>query len=290
MPEGHIVNVLLNELQESIKSDEVVLPTLPEIALKTQRITEDPDAILRDVAEVVRTDAAMAARLIKVANSPLIRANTPASDISTAIMRLGLNFSCNLITGLAIEQMFHSQTAVIEKKLRHISKISTAVAGRASVLAKHFSELSPDEVALAGIVHLIGMLPILTFLDDKMVQNQIDDRYTEQIDGLLWELHADLGYQILHNWGFKRSMAMIPTLCQQYDKDSEVQLETVDFIILARLLTMQEEGLLTPDIPTFDQIRLFNRIGIEFKPGEKSTPELDALEEQFQGAIQAFSG
>ena len=61
------------ELIQAIENDELVLPTLPEVALKVREAAEDPNVGIADLAKVIGNDAALTARIIKVVNSPLLR-------------------------------------------------------------------------------------------------------------------------------------------------------------------------------------------------------------------------
>jgi len=94
------------ELTRAIENDELILPTLPEVALQVREAAEDPDVSILALSKVIGNDAALTARIIKVVNSPLLRTNREITDLQMAISRLGINYTCNLATGLAMEQMF----------------------------------------------------------------------------------------------------------------------------------------------------------------------------------------
>ncbi|PKM00621.1 MAG: hypothetical protein CVV17_08140, partial [Gammaproteobacteria bacterium HGW-Gammaproteobacteria-7] len=61
------------ELIQAIDNDELVLPTLPEVALKVREAAEDPDIGIAQLSKVIGNDAALTARIVKVVNSPLLR-------------------------------------------------------------------------------------------------------------------------------------------------------------------------------------------------------------------------
>lgn len=70
-----------NELLEAIENDELVLPTLPEVALRVREAAEDPNISIPALSKVIGNDAALTARLIKVVNSPLLRTNKEITDL-----------------------------------------------------------------------------------------------------------------------------------------------------------------------------------------------------------------
>ena len=66
----------------------------------------------------IAADAALTARIIKVVNSPLLRTNKEITDLQMAVGRLGINYTCNLATGLAMEQMFQATSDVVDATSR----------------------------------------------------------------------------------------------------------------------------------------------------------------------------
>lgn len=61
------------ELVQAIERDQLVLPTLPEVALRIREAAENPDISIAELTREISTDTALSARLIKVVNSPLLR-------------------------------------------------------------------------------------------------------------------------------------------------------------------------------------------------------------------------
>ena len=107
-----------DDIVAKIKNDQLVLPTLPEIALQVQEIAEDAATTIPQLTKIIAQDPAMTARIIKVTNSPLIRTSSPVTDLNTAISRLGIDFTSNLCVGLAMEQMFQATHDIIDKRMR----------------------------------------------------------------------------------------------------------------------------------------------------------------------------
>lgn len=58
---------LIDELMDEVATDKLLLPSLPEIALKVRDAVEDPNMTSAKLAKVITTDAALTARLIQVA-------------------------------------------------------------------------------------------------------------------------------------------------------------------------------------------------------------------------------
>lgn len=217
-------------LVKAIDNDDLVLPTLPEVALKIRQAAEDPDISISHLSKVIGGDTALSARLIKVVNSPLLRATQEVTDLHTAITRLGTNYSCNLAIGLVIEQIFHARSEVVERKMHDVWRRSLEVAGVSHALCRNHNQLKPDQAALGGLVHQIGVLPILTYAEDhyELLSDPIS------LNHLIKSIHPLLGDKLLRVWEFPEMLINVPGQYQDLERDSE-RLDYVDVVQVAAL-------------------------------------------------------
>src|SRR5690606_15666937 len=111
---SQLIDRIEEELVQAIDDDALILPTLPEVAIRVRDAAENPDIGTQALSRVISNDAALAARLIKVVNSPLLRGNREINDLQSAIDRLGINYTCSLAIGLAMEQMFQATNEAVE--------------------------------------------------------------------------------------------------------------------------------------------------------------------------------
>ncbi len=151
--------------KESILADlengRLMLPTLPEVALKVRETIDDDNASIADIAQIIETDAALSAQIIQVANSSLYRGLSSADTVQSAVMRMGLNTIKNLAISLVMKQLFQATHPVVDRYLRSAWKQSTDVAALSAMIAKHHTTLAPDSALLAGRTHSIAPSPIL---------------------------------------------------------------------------------------------------------------------------------
>ena len=225
-----IAEKVRHEIITAINNDRLVLPTLPEVALKVREVADDPDADIEKLTLVIGNDAALSARIIRVANSPLLRASRAIEDLRTALMRLGIQYTCNIATGLAMEQMFQATSDLVDMRMREVWSRSSEVAGISHVLCKHYTRLRPDQATLAGLVHKIGVLPILTYAEDHPAL--LKDSFT--LDAVIDELHAPIGDIILKAWGFPDELAHIPTQHIDFSRDI-AKADYADIVTVAML-------------------------------------------------------
>src|SRR5471032_268190 len=218
------------DLVKAIDNDDLVLPTLPEVALKIRKAAEDPEISVSTLSKVIGGDTALSARLIKVVNSPLLRASHEVTDLHTAITRLGVNYSSNLAIGLVMEQIFHARSEVVEQKMRDVWRKSLEIAGVSYALCRSYTQLKPDQAALGGLVHQIGVLPILTYAEDhyELLSDPVS------LNHVIDRIHPLLGDKLLSGWYFSDMLAKLPGQYLDLERDS-ASLDYIDLVQVAVL-------------------------------------------------------
>jgi HD-like signal output (HDOD) protein len=265
-----IAEKVRTEIITAINNDQLVLPTLPEVALKVREVADDPDASIDKLTNVIGGDAALSARIIRVANSPLLRASRAIEDLRTALMRLGIQYTCNIATGLAMEQMFQATSDLVDMRMREVWRRSSEVAGISHVLCKHYTRLRPDQATLAGLIHKIGVLPILTYAEDNPAL--LKDSFT--LDAVIDQLHAPIGDLILKTWGFPEELAHIPTQHIDFVRQSP-KADYGDIVTVAML-----QSYLGTDSPMTKidctQVKAFERLGLDPEMQMAESEDLNA--------------
>lgn len=274
---SNIVDQIRSELINAIKTDQLTLPTLPEVALQVREVANDPDSSVAELAKVLGNDAALSARVIKVANSPLLRGNQPIEDVKMAVGRLGLNYTANLATGLAMEQMFQATTDIVDTRMREVWAKSTEVAGICHVLCKHYTKLGPDQATLAGLVHKIGVLPILKFAEEQHTE-LLENSAT--LDLVINELHPLIGSLILKTWEFPDHLIIVPKEHINFQR----KVDKVDFADLVMVSSLQ--SYIGTDHPytqmDWSTISAFDRVGLS---PEFDTHEAEDLSADMEAAM-----
>lgn len=265
------------DLIHLIENDKLVLPTLPEVALKARETAEDPDVSAAKLSKVVANDAALSARIIKVANSPLLRAARKIEDLLMAINRLGITFTANLITGLAMEQMFQATNDIVDRKMREVWSHSTEVAGIAHVLCRHYTKLKPDQATLAGLIAEIGALPVLTYAEehDELLEDE------ELLNEIIRKIHPKIGVKILQAWDFPEELQSIPESYLNFDRNEGDKPDYVDLVMVANLQSYIDKEHPFNEMD-WETIPAFQRIGLET---DVDSAEGEDLSEEMKAAM-----
>lgn len=197
-------NALLTILVEKIQTDSLVLPTLPEIAIKIREAADDPEANLVAMAEVIAQDPALSARMVKVANSAFMGRSVKVETLNQAVTRIGLRQIKNIATAIAMEQLFVSKNDLIREymdkswqKTVNVASVAMAVMKFWQAENKHES-LNLDTLTLVALVHSIGILPILTEAErhEEVFANP------SFLEAAIKKMAGKLGGAIMRSWEF----------------------------------------------------------------------------------------
>jgi HD-like signal output (HDOD) protein len=195
----------IRSLAEELSQGHVDLPSFPEIALQVRRILSDPNTTAEQVVRVVGSEPALAARLLRIANSASMnRSGKSLTDLRTAIARIGHNMVRSASISFSMNQIRKAnKLESLAPYLNDLWERSTYVAAYAYVLARTCTRVNPDEAMLTGMMHGLGKLYILTratghpelFVSENALSEIIND----------W--HMSIGKAILENWKFSEAMA-----------------------------------------------------------------------------------
>lgn len=263
----------------SIDADKLILPTMPEMAIKVREVSEDPDASISQLNKVISSDAALTARIIKVANSALFRGASDIEDLGMALSRLGMQTTSNLATGLAMEQMFQATSDIVDKRMREVWSKSSEIAGICHVLCKHYTKLRPDQAALAGLVHQIGVLPILSFAEDHPAL--LRDSMT--LDTVIEQIHPMIGVKILTTWEFPKDIRKVPMEVINYTR----KVPQVDYGDVVTVAVLQSyAGSKKTELIDLTKVTSFERLGLD---PDIDSAEGEDLSEEMEAAMAMLS-
>ena len=250
-------DLFFNELKEAVEDDSLVLPSLPEVALKIRDAVECEDSTAEQVANALSQDGSLSARLIQVVNSPLYRTANPIDDLQMAITRLGLSLVRDLVMNLAMKQMFQSTSEVLDKKFRAVWNTSVDVAAICQMMSVSMNDISREQGLLAGLVHNIGTLPIL------MIAENDDDLFHDAtaLNAIANELQGQVGEMILKSWNFSGSLVEVVKHCHDFTYTDNSGANLVDLVQVALL----QGGFATDQYVPEDwsQVPAFSKLGMD---------------------------
>ncbi len=273
-------------LSVELSSGELELPAFPDIALRVKEILDKPDVSAEQVAMVVSSEPVLSARLLKVANSAAYpnRSGEPVKDVRTAITRLGFNMARNTAVSIAMEQLMAVKRGDSEVVRGHMEKLwqhSLEVAALSQVLARRLTRLNADEAMLAGLLHDLGKLYILS----RSHQHPELFANPEALEEVLDTWHTGVGSAILQSWNFDEAVVMVADEHEITDRFHPGSADLTDVVIVAnRIAHACQEGqslLGWTSFPSMERLKLTPELAGEM---------LADSEQEITSIMQALGG
>jgi HD-like signal output (HDOD) protein len=204
---------IADRIVQAVESDEVHIPPLPELTLRLGDLLSRDDTDARQVAELVRSDPAVAASLLRIANSVVFGGLQKVTELKQAIARLGLRQVHGIVTALQVKGNFHHDGKVKSEILHQLWDHSVATAFAARRLAQRL-EIDAEEAFLAGLLHDTGRLLVLKAIDK--LETELDAPPTRPVlDELMELLHGRLGHAALSRWQIAEAVAQVALLHEE---------------------------------------------------------------------------
>ncbi|MBM4124320.1 MAG: HDOD domain-containing protein [Nitrospira sp.] len=175
------------------------LPTLPQIVQRLVAASNRPDSSAEELGRIVEKDQAMAAKVLKLANSPYYGFPSRIASVSHAVVILGLNVVKRMALCASVFDMMKS--AGLDQLWRH----SLGVAMTAHTLATRAKLPHPEEVFAAGLLHDLGYVALHVKAPDLAAQiileMQSSSRSRAEIEqAVVGATHAEIAGWLADNW------------------------------------------------------------------------------------------
>ena len=244
-------------LHRDVDANAIQIPSLPEVVIRINAAIENPDIGIVEVAKLIQLDPALAARLLKIANSPLYRRNLELRDLKQAIQRLGLRVTRNIVTSLVMHNVFNIQSERLRIKIKELWQHSCRVAALSQVLARITPGLQPDRAMLAGLLHDIGVLPVLVYAEQFS-----DTKFSlPRLDEIIQQTRVGLGEKVLQQWQLGDDLMVVPAAAEDWQRDHPGKADYGDLVQVAQLHSyfgVADMQSLPPlaEVPAFNKLSL----------------------------------
>lgn len=240
---------LERELVRRLKTGRAALPVLPAVAQSAIRLANDPDARITDLASLVDTDPPIAARFMSVANSVIYFRGWVTSSTQSAIVRLGLASTRDLLF-----QVVYASTSGGLKRYQSAVQASF----RRSVMAAHAARVISRELSIgteydymSGLLHDIGESRIYRILDGLKLPST-----PELVASLVQKYHESAGAEVAMAW--KLPTEIVDACAAHHDPaaaaNPNVRLVMIADCVVAALEAELEQVKRELDFEPFDKL------------------------------------
>jgi HD-like signal output (HDOD) protein len=266
------------DLASEVSWGKVDLPGIPDIALRVRKVLENENVSTEQIERVVGSEPVLAGRLIQLANSAAL--NTTGrriTDLRMAIARTGFSMVRTAAIAYAISQLRNQKELKnLEQPLQVLWKRCTLVAAMCRAIAPRISTVNPDAAMLAGLLHGVGELYILTRAKrhEKLFRNDAVYR------GIIRQWHAQVAKAILENWEVDEAIIAAVADFERYDREAGGPIDLTDVLTMGYLLAAYHEHPELLEL-NMNEVAVCRKVGLGLKDYEalirESRDEVNAL-------------
>jgi HD-like signal output (HDOD) protein len=142
------------------------LPSFPEVAVRVRKALSDDRVSVDAVVRIVSAEPSLAVRLLQLANSVALNpAGQRVTTLRAAVSRIGFNMARSVTMAFAMSQMRRADAwRGLEARFGEIWSDCARLAATSHALAQRCGRPDAEEALLAGMLHSVGKLFVLTRL------------------------------------------------------------------------------------------------------------------------------
>jgi putative nucleotidyltransferase with HDIG domain len=239
-PAGTQLEQLEQALTENIKTGNVELPLLPQAASRVMAIASDPSADAAKLSALIHQDQALAAHVLRIANSPAYMPRSPVVSLQHAVAMLGIT----LLSEIAFTASLKSGAFKVpgfEDDVKQLWRHSLASGAYAKEVAR-MRRVNVESAYLCGLLHAIGK-PVILRTATTLAHERRIPLEKPVLYGWVEGYHTQVGLLIADKWGLPKQVAAAIQYYADYDHATAFRQECLLTCVADRLAS----HLLTPD-------------------------------------------
>ncbi|MFO7530411.1 MAG: HDOD domain-containing protein [Marinobacter sp.] len=257
------------EFNSELRSNQIRLPSVPDMAWKVRRFAAREGLSEAKLAKAVAVDPAIAAKLLRACNSPVYRGLGSVHSVHEAVARLGMRITRQLVSEFALRDVFRSRQISLQREMVKLCQQSREMAALCWLLASRVEGLDPDEAELAGLLHDIGTVPLLVLAEHHPGLWSSEARLKSAIR----QLRSEFGAGLLEIWACPSGLVEAVRHGEDWQYECpEKSPQLVDVVIAARLHSMigsSQNG----ELPALNPVPALGRLAGP-EPGASLSQEL----------------
>jgi putative nucleotidyltransferase with HDIG domain len=184
------------------------LPTIPVIVSKVIALLDNPEADPADIADLILSDQVLAARVIRVVNSPLYRSTGQITSVKRALLHIGFkNIREMILTNYFIDG-FKGKKQSFDMNMFWMHSFSVGVISRHIATLIGYKDF--EKAYLVGIIHDIGKVLLGHYCKEdyshmlNTISNTSCTTYEAEYN-LFQTTHSEVGFCLAQRWNFPSS-------------------------------------------------------------------------------------
>lgn len=232
------------KIRKRIMKEVDQLPAMSRNVIKIRNLAENPNSEIKDIADVIKQDLAMAADILKVGNSAKYVQRSKVETVESAVKIIGLREVKAIAMSFEAKRLLEEKYPEMIQIWEHSYKVGFYAQQLKRIL---ISKRSWEDIYLAGLLHDMGKI-ILYFLSPELmekikalsVNKKVALTVVERM--VLGLTHSDIGAMICRKWNYPERV----TQCVRYHHEPSMAIdayrESVYAVYLANEIANIEEG------------------------------------------------
>lgn len=201
-----------DDLKKKIINNVKDLPPMPKVLFKAREVMSDPKSGFKEIAKVIETDQAIAARVLKVANSAYYGLSGMVNSIHQASVVLGYQTLEQVITMVSSSSLLGKQLKGYGLQAGALWRHSLAVALGSRLLAQKRAPSLEGDAFSVGLIHDAGKLALDPHIMQKKEQiqaffNDHPNSFLEAERHVLGFDHTEIAFDLCQKWKLPESHA-----------------------------------------------------------------------------------
>jgi putative nucleotidyltransferase with HDIG domain len=251
-PETQVPTAATEKLEQAlvkkIEAGEVELPLLPQVASQVMALAVDASADAAKLSALIHQDQALAAHVLRIANSPAYMPRSPVVSLQHAVAMLGIN----LLSEIAFTASLKNGAFQVPGHEDHVKLLwrHSLASGAFGKEVARMRRVNVETAYLCGLLHGIGKPVVLRTVANlaKELKIPVDKAGMDQ---LLEGYHTRVGTLIADKWGLPKQVAEAIAYYTDYDHATSFRQECLLTCVADRLAT----HLLAPDTLSEEELR-----------------------------------
>ncbi len=205
LDESEVADLNIEELKKKILKRINDLPPMPKVLLKARTVLSDPNSSFKEISQIIETDQAIAAKVLKVANSAYYGLSGMVSSIHQASVVLGYKTLEQVITMVSSSTMLGKQLNGYGLNAGVLWKHSLATALASRMIAQKRAPTVENDAFSVGLIHDAGKLALDKYVSEKSkeIKAYLRDQspsFLEAERAVIGFDHTEMAFELCKKW------------------------------------------------------------------------------------------
>lgn len=199
-----------NPIQEQLFDRIGEISSLPTLAMQIFEVAADPNTDSDELLRLVESDPALAARIVRTANSAMYGMRRKVTDLLSCITLVGFKEVRNLALTVFVSNLFRGSDTYGCYSRMGLWNHLLCSAAVARFLCKRSRRGPAEDAFLAGLLHDMGLILADQYMHERFCQvidRLSDEKPNDEIEREIFGFdHTELGAAVAERWRFPASL------------------------------------------------------------------------------------